>query len=157
MTFPSKLGLANVCRLYEIQGPWYYNSDVTAVIDAIGFEQLAINRVALRGVKALPPPPTTKVGCTALGGYQAEAFYFLTGLDIAAKARMLEKQLRLALSPYSPKYSLLKFSVIGSPSPDSDNQDAATTLFRIFVQAKNADDVAPPRFLRPIIDNIMQS
>ena len=28
------------------------------------------------------PPPTTKVGITALGGYQAEVHYFLCGLDI---------------------------------------------------------------------------
>ena len=150
----------NTCSsqlLYEIQGPWYYNSDVTAVMDQLYFEQIGADRVALRGVKALPPPPTTKVGCTALGGYQAEAFYFLTGLDVPAKARMLEEQLRLALKPYSPKYSLLKFSVIGSPGIDTDSQDAATTLFRIFAQAKNSEHVAPPRFLRPIIDNIMNS
>lgn len=150
----------NTCSsqlLYEIQGPWYYNSDVTAVMDNLWFEQLSTDRVALRGVKALPPPPTTKVGCTALGGYQAEAFYFLTGLDVPAKARMLEEQLRLALKPYSHKYSLLKFSVIGSPGVDTDSQDAATTLFRIFAQAKNTEDVAPPKFLRPIIDNIMNS
>ena len=149
----------NTCSsqlLYEIQGPWYFNSDVTAVMDELYFEQLSTNRVALRGVKALPPPPTTKVGCTALGGYQAEAFYFLTGLDVPAKARMLETQLRLQLLPYSHKYSLLKFSTIGAAAPDSDNQDAATTLFRIFAQAKNAEDIAPPKFLRPIIDNIMQ-
>ena len=149
----------NTCSsqlLYEIQGPWYFNSDVTAVLDGLYFEQVGPDRVALRGVKALPPPPTTKVGCTAFGGYQAEAFYFLTGLDVPAKARMLEAQLRRSLLPFSHKYSLLKFSVIGSPAPDSDNQDGATTLFRVFAQAKNAEDIAPPKFLRVIIDNIMQ-
>ena len=149
----------NTCSsqlLYEIQGPWYYNSDVTAVLDRIWFEQVGVDRVAVRGVKSLPPPPTTKVGCTALGGYQAEAFYFLTGLDVPAKARMLEAQLRLALLPYSHNYSLLSFRVLGSPAPDSDNQDAATALFRIFAQAKKSEDIAPPKFLRPIIDNIMQ-
>jgi len=58
--------------LYEIQGPWYYNSDVTAVLDQISFEHLDTNRVALKGVKAEAPPPTTKIGITAKGGYQAE-------------------------------------------------------------------------------------
>jgi hypothetical protein len=143
-------------RVYEIQGPWYYNSDVTAVLDEVWFEQLGQDRVALRGVKALPPPPTTKVGCTALGGYQAEALYFLTGLDVPAKARMLEAQLRLALLPYSHNYSLLSFRVIGAAAPDSDNQDGATAIFRVFAQAKRDEDVAPPKFLRPVIDNIMQ-
>lgn len=143
-------------RLYEIQGPWYYNSDVTAVLDELWFENLAPNRVALRGVKALPPPPTTKVGCTALGGYQAEASWFLTGLDIEAKARMLESQIRLLLLPYSHKYTLLNFRVIGSAKPNSDTQDGATVIFRVFVQAPHPDDIAPNKFLRPIIDNIMQ-
>ncbi len=98
--------------LYEIQGPWYFNSDVTAVLDQIWFEQLGLDRVAVHGVQALPPPPTTKVGLTARGGFQAEAFYFMTGLDVDAKARMTEAQIRNGLKPYSDKYSLLSFSVL---------------------------------------------
>jgi hypothetical protein len=145
---------AQLC--YEIQGPWYFNSDVTAVLDGISFEQIGADRVALHGVKGLPPPPTTKVGCTALGGYQAEAMYFLTGLDVAAKARMLEAQLRYALLPFSKDYSHLKFHVIGSPQPNATKQDEATVVFRAFAQAKKPEWVAPPKFLRPIIDNIMQ-
>lgn len=87
--------------LYEIQGPHYFNSDVTAVLTELWFEQISTNRVALYGVKALPPPPTTKVGLTARGGYQAEVHWFLTGLDIPEKARMLEAQLRHNLRPHS--------------------------------------------------------
>ncbi|EXJ55448.1 hypothetical protein A1O7_08375 [Cladophialophora yegresii CBS 114405] len=142
--------------LYEIQGPWYFNSDVTAVLDGIWFEQLAVDRVALRGVKALPPPPTTKVGITARGGFQAEAWYFMTGLDVPEKARMTEAQLRKGLSPYSDKFTTLAFSVLGSPGEDADSQNAATCVFRVFAQAKQANDIAPQKFLRPVIDNIMQ-
>lgn len=149
----------NTCSsqlLYEIQGPWYFNSDVTAVLENIWFEQLGPDRVALRGVEAYPPPPTTKVGVTAIGGYQAESIWFLTGLDIPTKARMLEDQLRQALKPYSQNYTLLKFHIIGSPAPNADSQDAATVCLRIFVQARTAEDLAPAKFLRPITDNIMQ-
>jgi hypothetical protein len=142
--------------LYEIQGPWYYNSDVTAVLNQICFEQLSSNRVALHGVQSLPPPPTTKVGITARGGFQAEASWFLTGLDIPAKARMLEAQLRRNLAPHIPNYTMLSFSVLGSAAPDADNQNAATAIFRIFAQAKESSSVAPQKFLRPIIDNVMQ-
>lgn len=142
--------------VYEIQGPYYYNSDVTAVLEGLWFEQLGKDRVALRGVKGLPPPPTTKVGLTARGGWQAEAYYFLTGLHIEDKARMLEAQLRKGLAPYSDRFTTLSFGVLGSAAPDADNQNAATTTFRIFVQAKTADDIAAKKFLRPIIDNIMQ-
>lgn len=143
--------------LYEIQGPWYYNSDVTAVLDQIWFEQLAPDRVAVHGVQALPPPPTTKVGLTARGGFQAEAWYFMTGLDVAAKARMMESQLRKGLKPYSDKFTSLAFSVLGTPGTDVDNQNAATAMFRVFAQARESEDIAPAKFLRPVIDNIMQS
>lgn len=142
--------------LYEIQGPNYYNSDVTAVLDGLWFEQLGQDRVALRGVKGRPPPATTKVGVTARGGFQAEAYYLLTGLHIEEKARMLEAQLRRGLAPYSAKFTTLTFGVLGSAAVDADNQNAATVMFRAFAQAKSADDIAPKKFLRPIIDNVMQ-
>ena len=143
--------------LYEIQGPWYFNSDVTAVLDQIWFEQLAADRVAVRGVQALPPPPTTKVGITARGGFQAETWYFMTGLHVKEKARMTEQQLRNGLKPYSDKFTNLSFTVLGTPGEDADNQNAATAVFRIFAQAKESEDIAPAKFLRPSIDNIMQS
>lgn len=47
--------------LYEIQGCYYYNSDVTAVIDEVSFTQVGEHRVRLSGIKGLPPPPSTKV------------------------------------------------------------------------------------------------
>ena len=69
---------------------------------------------------------------------------------------MLEAQLRHYLKPYSSKFTMLSFSVLGSAGPDVDNQNGATTTFRVFAQAKIAADLAPQKFLRPIIDNIMQ-
>jgi Acyclic terpene utilisation family protein AtuA len=47
--------------LYEIQGPQYYNCDVTAQIENIKIEQVGENLVKVSGVRGLPPPPTTKV------------------------------------------------------------------------------------------------
>lgn len=71
--------------VYEIQGPLYYNSDVTANLEGIKLEQIGKDEVRMTGVKGLPPPPTTKVGITAPGGYQAEFHYLFTGLDIQKK------------------------------------------------------------------------
>jgi hypothetical protein len=48
--------------LYEIQGPLYYNCDVTANIEDIKMEQIGEDQVKITGTKGLPPPPTTKVG-----------------------------------------------------------------------------------------------
>jgi hypothetical protein len=142
--------------LYEIQGPWYYNSDVTAVLDGIHFEQCGVNRVAVLGVRSGPPPPTTKVGITARGGFQAEAWWFLTGLDIEAKARMLEAQIRQQLAPFSDRYTSLSFDLLGSALSDPHDQNRATVPLRIVVQARRAEDIVPSRFLKPIADNIMQ-
>ena len=54
--------------LYEIQGPLYYNCDVTADLSGIVIEQVGEDLVKISGVKGLPPPPTTKVGYVLLFG-----------------------------------------------------------------------------------------
>ena len=103
----------------------------------------------------LPPPPTTKVGITAKGGFQAEAHYFLCGLDLEEKAAMFARQMRATLD--ETKYQTLKFRLVGRCPENPRNQDAATADLRIFAQAKDARDLAPDNFLRPLFDNIMQA
>ena len=142
--------------LYEIQGPWYFNSDVTAILSNISFEQLSTNRVALHGVTAAPPPPTTKVGLTARGGYQAELHWFLCGLDIPEKAQMMEAQIRHLLHPHMSRFSKLEFTINGSAAVDASNQNAATVDFRVFAQAKDEESLMPKYFFRPCVDPIMQ-
>lgn len=143
--------------LYEIQGPWYFNSDVTALLDGLWFEQIGTDRVALRGVKGDLPPPTTKVGLTAKGGYQAEVHWFLTGLDIEDKARMLEAQIRWATRGWSDKFTKFEFTLNGTAGENARNQNAATVDFRILVQAREEKDIASSKFLRPCIDLIMSA
>ncbi|GAB7350732.1 hypothetical protein MBLNU459_g1283t2 [Dothideomycetes sp. NU459] len=142
--------------LYEIQGPWYFNSDVTAILDSIAFEQLSTDRVALRGVKADLPPPTTKIGITAKGGYQAEMHWFMTGLDIDSKAAMMEAQIRKLLQPHVHRFSKLAFTTIGSVAENPTNQNSATAYLRVLAQAPTEEDLMPQRFLRPAFDPIMQ-
>ena len=86
MLEPDQDGLVDVgtCTaqlLSEIQGPLYYNSDVVADLSTVQFEQVGENQVRVFGTRGLRPPPTTKVGITARGGYQAEFRYFLCGLE----------------------------------------------------------------------------
>jgi hypothetical protein len=103
----------------------------------------------------LKPPPTTKVGITAKGGFQAEGHYFLCGLDIEEKAKMIERQIRHVLD--ESKYHCLKFRINGRCPTDPKNQDAATVDFRIFAQAKEESDLSAAKFFRPVTDTIMQS
>ncbi|ETS79822.1 hypothetical protein PFICI_07351 [Pestalotiopsis fici W106-1] len=141
--------------LYEIQGPWYYNSDVVAVLDGIKIEAAGNDRVYVTNIGSLKPPPTTKLGITAKGGYQAEAHYFLCGLDIEEKAQFLERQIRAQLD--ESKFHCLKFRVNGRCPTNPRNQDSATVDFRIFAQARQEQDLATSKFLRPVTDVIMQS
>ncbi|EKG19522.1 hypothetical protein MPH_03386 [Macrophomina phaseolina MS6] len=142
--------------LYEIQGPWYFNSDVTAILDSLWFEQVSTDRVALHGVRAAPPPPTTKVGITARGGYQAEIHWFMVGLDIQEKARMMEAQIRKLLGHHASEFSMLDFSLNGSVPDNPTNQNAATVDFRVLAQAPTAEALAPQNFIRRCTDPIME-
>lgn len=88
--------------LYEIQGPLYYNCDVTADLSGIKMEQVGEDIVRVTGVQGLPPPPTTKVGIIAPAGWQCEWHFFICGLDIVEKCRIAEDQIRYGtLSPIS--------------------------------------------------------
>ncbi|WYZ44528.1 hypothetical protein EsH8_VII_000964 [Colletotrichum jinshuiense] len=140
--------------LYEIQGPLYYHSDVVAVLDDIKFQQVGDDKVFVSNIGSRKPPPTTKVGITAKGGFQAEAHYFLCGLDIEEKAQFLEKQIRSVLTESS--YHCLKFRINGRCPDDPKSQDSATVDFRIFAQARNEESLSNNSFLGPITNNIMQ-
>ncbi|KAJ5515012.1 hypothetical protein N7463_004564 [Penicillium fimorum] len=148
----------NTCKaqlLYEIQGPIYYNPDVVAILDDIVIKEDGLNRVHVSNVKSIKPPPTTKIGITALGGFQAEVHYFLCGLDIEEKASLLEKQVRHLLD--ESLYHTLIFRKTGSCASDPSSQDAATVDLRIFAQSRCQSALALENFFRPCTDTIMQS
>jgi hypothetical protein len=139
--------------LYEIQGMFYLNCDVTAVIDQAALESVGRNRVKLSGVKGKPPPATTKMGLTAFGGYQAEVHWAMVGLDIEDKVRLLEEQLR----HYYGKMRMSKFShwdisVYGGVPENPRNQNLATVDVRLFAQAKDAESLSEANFVRPALD-----
>jgi hypothetical protein len=62
-------------------------------------------------------PPTTKVGITAKGGFQAEFHFFLTGLDIREKAEMVERQTIESMGQYRKEFHTLKFTSQGQCLP----------------------------------------
>ncbi len=152
--------------LYEIQGPLYYNSDVTACLENISFVQDGKDRVRVVGVQGLPPPPTTKIGITAHGGWQAEFHFYLTGLDIKEKVEMVEKQTIASMGEFRKEFTTLNFSVTGSVAPQPRNLSEATVELRIFAQTRNPDVVSAgknkgispdhPTFAKFCIENCLQ-
>ena len=147
--------------LYEIQGPQYYNCDVTAQIENIKIEQVGEDQVKVSNVKGLPPPPTTKVGITGFAGYQAEYHVYLVGLDIEEKCQWIEDQIKYELGEERlKKFSLLKFMQNGSSAIDARNQDVATVDFRIFAQSKDRELLSmrnPEGFFRISMVMFLQS
>ncbi|KAF2095660.1 DUF1446-domain-containing protein [Rhizodiscina lignyota] len=136
--------------MYEIQGPWYYNSDVTAEITDAKLEKIGKDRVRLSGIRGMPPPPTTRVGFTTMGGYQAEMHWFLVGLDVKEKAEMLTAQIKERLNPDS--FQCLVFQTHGSVPKDARTQASATLDFRVFAQARTEELISHKNFFRPCID-----
>lgn len=136
----------------------YYNSDVTADLTSAFFEEIGPNRVILGGVTGLPPPPTTKVGITARGGFRAEMHFALAGLDIEAKAKFIELQVRDSLGMERiSRFQRLHFDINGSEVHDARSLATSSAYLRIFVQADEADAIAYENFLAPILDTVMGS
>lgn len=87
---PASIETVTARLIYEIQGPYCYNLDVTANLEGVKLVQEEQNRVRVSGIVGSPPPSTTKVGITAKGGWQSEFHFFLTSLDIKEKTEMVE-------------------------------------------------------------------
>ena len=80
--------------LYEIGEPAYLNSDVITHLDTATLSDLGDDRVEIHGVRGSPPPPTTKVAITGIGGWENSAVLALTGTDLDAKAALVERSVR---------------------------------------------------------------
>jgi hypothetical protein len=144
--------------LYEIQGKYYFNSDVTAVIEDAHFQETEPNRVRMTGIVGLPPPPTTKAGVTAHGGWKMDLNWALVGLDIEEKKKMYEVQLRHSLGEKRlSKLSVLDLTVYGSVAENPRSQNAATVDLRLMLQASDYASISPEELTGPLFDFVMQS
>jgi hypothetical protein len=91
-------GTVTAQLLYEIQSPVYLNPDVCADFASITLTEAGPDRVEISGVRGLPPPETTKVCVNRLGGFRNAMTFLLTGLDIEAKADLVQRQLAPAVA-----------------------------------------------------------
>lgn len=156
------VGTVSSQLLYEIQGPLYYGSDVTANLEGVVMTQLGKDRVLVSGVRGLPAPSTTKVGITAWGGYQAEFHVYICGLDLEAKAEWTERQIRYSVGDAIKDLTCLEFQLLGYCPENPKNQDVASVDLRVFVQTKRKELVDKftldvPGFNRWCMENFLQS
>ncbi|SEK03738.1 Protein of unknown function [Sphingomonas sp. OV641] len=125
-------GTVTAQLLYEIQGLDYLNPDVTVQLDTIRLEDCDDNCVRVIGTRGAPPPATTKVAMTALGGFENSMMFVLTGLDRDKKAKLVEDGFRALLQGAS--IDELRFDHIGGLSEASGDQLGVTSLLRVSVK-----------------------
>jgi hypothetical protein len=120
--------------LYEIGGPEYFGPDVTTRFDTIQLEQVAPDRVRMHGVQGEPPPPTLKVCLNRPGGLRNDLRMGLTGLDIEAKARLVESAF-WAACPYGPEdYAEVRTRLIRTDRPDPEQNEQAVAVWHLSVK-----------------------
>ncbi len=117
--------------LYEIAGARYANPDVTMRVDSIGLSDDGADRVRIDGVVGEPPPPTLKVSLNSVGGFRNAMTFVLTGLDVDAKAELVQRQLEAALSV---KPAELEWTLARTDHPDADTEEAASALLHCVVR-----------------------
>ena len=128
------IGTVTSQLLYEIGGPRYLGPDVTARFDTITLEQVEPDRVRISGTVGEPPPPTLKVATNELGGYRNSVAIALTGLDIEAKAEVVEAAFWRAC-PFAPDdFASVDTRLVRTDHDDPTSNEAATAQLRITVK-----------------------
>jgi hypothetical protein len=120
--------------LYEIGGPRYLGPDVTTRFDTIQLEQLGPDRVRIHGVQGEPPPPTLKVCLNRAGGFRNDLNVCLVGLDIEAKAKLVEAAFWEAC-PYGPEdFAQVSTRLVRTDKPDPETNEQGVAMLRISVK-----------------------
>ncbi len=124
--------------LYEIGGPRYLGPDVTTRFDTIELEQAAPDRVRMYGIRGEPPPDTLKVCINRPGGFRNDMNVCLTGLDIEAKAKLVEESFWRAC-PFAPEdFAEVKTRLIRTDREDPESNEQAVAILKI--SAKDPDE-----------------
>jgi hypothetical protein len=128
------IGTVTSQLLYEIGNPRYLGPDVTARFDTIGLDQTGPDRVRIAGTRGEPPPATLKVAMNELGGFRNDMNVALVGLDVDAKAELIEKAF-WAACPYEPgDFASVSTRVARTDKIDPETNEEAVALWRITVK-----------------------
>ena len=92
--------------------------------------QLRFNEL-ISGVRGEAPPPTLKVSLNSIGGFRNAASFILTGLDIEAKADLLQRQLEASITERPAE---LQWTLARTDHPDADTEERASALLHCVVR-----------------------
>ncbi|MEU2230095.1 acyclic terpene utilization AtuA family protein [Streptomyces vietnamensis] len=133
------VGTVTAQLLYETAGARYAGPDVTARLDSVRLIQEGPDRVRVEGVRGEAPPPALKVGLSRLGGFRNEVVFVLTGLDIEAKAALLQEQIADAFATSAP--SEVRWELARTDRPDAETEETASALLRLVVRDRDPEKV----------------
>ncbi len=130
--------------LYEIGGPRYLGPDVTTRFDTIEVAAIGPDRVRISGATGEPPPARLKVVTNELGGYRQDLRVALTGLDIEAKADLVERAFWRA-SPHRPEeYERVTTRLARTDKADPATNDEAVAVWHLTVRDHDERTVGRP-------------
>lgn len=128
------IGTVTSQLLYEIGAPAYLGPDVATRFDTIQLEQAGKDRVRMFGVQGEPPPDTLKVCLNRLGGFRNDMSVCLTGLDIEAKAELIQDAFWRACPVAKEDFEQVKVRLSRSDKPDPASNEEAVAILKISVQ-----------------------
>jgi hypothetical protein len=126
------IGTVTAQLLYEVAGPRYAGPDATLRLDTVQLRADGPDRVAITGVRGEPPPPTLKVSLNTLGGFRNQVEFVLTGLDIEAKAALVQRQLAGSLPPD------VQWELARTDHADADTEEQASATLRCIARGSDA-------------------
>ncbi|GAA2408584.1 DUF1446 domain-containing protein [Streptomyces pulveraceus] len=135
------LGTVTAQLLYETGGARYAGPDVTARLDTVRLTRDGPDRVRISGVRGEAPPPTLKVGLNRLGGWRNEVVFVLTGLDIEAKAALVQEQFADALARSGTAPGEVRWELSRTDRADAATEETASALLRLVVRDPDPETV----------------
>ncbi len=134
------VGTVTAQLLYEIEGRRYVTPDVVARFDTLSVTQEGPDRVLVRGALGEPAPPTAKVALLAQGGFRNAVTFLIAGLDVEAKARLVEAELLRALGGRG-RFASYRSELVRGDRPDPGSNDEAIARLRVSVVAPDPSRV----------------
>jgi nitrile hydratase alpha subunit len=131
------IGTVTSQLLYEIGSERYLNPDVVCRFDTIRLEEVATDRVRISATKGEPAPATLKVSMNYQGGFRNGFTFCLTGLDIDAKADLLQRQIWSAFPGGKDHFEQARVQLMRTDKTDPESNEAATALLKFTVKDRD--------------------
>jgi hypothetical protein len=127
------VGTVTAQLLYEIQGVTYLNPDATLDLSSIALEQIGPDRVLVSGARGGPAPADTKLALNYAGGWRNSMTIGLTGLDIDAKADLVQRTLWSLVPGGKAAFDSVDVHLSAADPDHATSNEDAVALLRITV------------------------